>query len=104
MLKFTDENFQAEVLQSTQPVVIDFWAEWCGPCRMIAPVYERIAEQFKDKAKFGKANVDETGLGAEFDVRGIPTFAIVKDGNIVDVLVGAQSEGKIKQWLEKTLG
>src|SRR5437868_15109024 len=90
VLTITDDNFQAEVLGSDTPVLVDFWATWCGPCRAIAPAIEELAKEFAGKAKIGKLDVDEnTQIPHLYNVRSIPTLLFIKDGQVVDQLVGA---------------
>ena len=89
-LKITRENFENEVMKSNIPVLIDFWAPWCGPCQMMGPIIEQLAEEYEGKAKVGKVNVDEEGeLSQAFGVMSIPTIVLVKDGKIVKQAVGA---------------
>jgi thioredoxin 1 len=86
----TEANFKNEVLDSSQPVLVDFWAEWCGPCKMIAPAIEELAADFDGKAKIVKVNVDEQpGLAQQFSVRSIPTLLFFRDGKVAEQLVGA---------------
>ncbi len=86
----TEQNFKAEVLESNQPVLVDFWAEWCGPCRMIAPAVEELARDFLGKAKVVKVNVDEEpNLASQYGIRSIPTLLFFQGGKVVDQLVGA---------------
>ena len=102
--KFTDANFQQEVLSSSQPVLVDFWAEWCGPCRMIAPHVDAVATELDGKAKIGKLNVDENpAVVSRYSIRGIPALLLFKGGELVDSLVGATDKTRIKALVEKHL-
>ena len=99
---FTTENFDAEVLQSKTPVMVDFYADWCGPCKMMAPMVEQLAGEFEGELKVGKLNVDENpDIAQKYDVMSIPMFAFIKDGELVDKLIGAQSKDKIQAVIEK---
>lgn len=101
---FTDANFQEEALKSSLPVVVDFWAAWCGPCRMIAPIIEELATQYEGKVKVGKLDVDENQQTAiNYGVRSIPTVLFIKDGKVVDQIIGAQQKKNFVEKIEKML-
>jgi thioredoxin 1 len=101
VITITNENFQEEVISSTTPVLIDFWATWCGPCRMVSPIVDELSEEYKDSIKVGKVNVDEQPeLAASFNVMSIPTIALIKDGKLASSAVGARP----KEDLIKILG
>lgn len=100
-LKITRENFENEVMKSDIPVLIDFWAPWCGPCRMMGPIIEQLAEEYEGKAKVGKVNVDEEGeLSQAFGVMSIPTIVLVKDGKVVRQAVGARPKAEVEAMLQ----
>lgn len=93
MLTLTKENFDAEVVKSDIPVLVDFWASWCGPCRMVSPILDEIEQEYGNKIKMGKVNVDDQGeLASEFAIVSIPTILIMKNGKVVEKLVGARSK------------
>ena len=101
-LKITIENFENEVMKSNIPVLIDFWAPWCGPCRMMGPVIEQLAEEYEGKAKVGKVNVDEEGeLSQAFGVMSIPTIVLIKDGKVVKQAVGARPKAEVEAMLQE---
>jgi thioredoxin 1 len=102
---FTDGNFNADVLQAARPVLVDFWAEWCGPCKRIAPTVDALAADFDGRAVIGKLNVDDNPrTPAQYSVRGIPTLLIFKGGQVVDSVVGAQvTRDQLTQLIEKHL-
>lgn len=100
----TDSDFEKEVLQSGQPVVVDFWAEWCGPCKVLSPLVDEIADEMKDKVKVVKVNIDESPEApTKFGVRGIPTLMIFKDGQVVDTRVGGMPKSQLTEWIEGTV-
>jgi thioredoxin 1 len=99
-VKIDKNNFQADVLQAAEPVVVDFWAEWCGPCKMIAPALDEIASEMGGKVKIAKVNIDENPeLAAQFGVRSIPTLMIFKGGEVADMKVGAAPKTALSSWI-----
>lgn len=103
-IEFTDGNFDEEVLQSDLPVVVDFWAAWCAPCRMIAPIIEDLSADFEGKAKVGKLDVDANQQTAiKYGVRSIPTVLIIKNGEVVDTIIGALSKAAFVEKLQAVL-
>ncbi len=104
VMAFTDANFDREVLQSTTPVLVDFWATWCAPCKAIAPIVDSIAEEYIDKVKVGKVNVDENqATPGKYGVRGIPTLILFKDGVVVEQIVGAVPKSQLDALIAKAL-
>ena len=98
----TESNFSNEVLQSAQPVLVDFWAEWCGPCKMIAPVLDELATEYGGKIKIAKVNIDENqNLAAQYRVTAIPTLLVFKGGQVMEQMVGAKSKRDLKASLDK---
>ncbi len=104
ILEISDAQFEADVLKSETPILVDFWATWCAPCKAIAPVLDQLAEEYDGKIKIGKVNVDENpGTPGQYGVRGIPTMILFKNGEIVDQLVGAVPKNQIASLLDKAL-
>lgn len=100
----TDATFEAEVLKSSQPVVVDFWAEWCGPCKMIAPMLDEAAGTYQGKLQITKMNVDDNrDIPAKFGIRGIPTLMIFKDGQLAATKVGAMSKSQLTAFIDQQL-
>ena len=103
-IEITDTNFETEVVKSTVPVLIDFWAAWCAPCRALAPTVEAIADQYQGRVKVGKMDVDANGsTSSRFNIRGIPTLLVFKDGQVKEQIVGAVDKGVITKALDKHL-
>jgi len=103
-LEFSEQNFEEEVLKSDKPVLVDFWATWCGPCRMMEPAIDTIAEAYAGRAKVGKLNVDENlTVTSRYGIRGVPTLLLFKDGQIQDQIPGVASKQAISKLLDKYL-
>jgi thioredoxin 1 len=101
---FTDDSFEKDVLKADKPVLVDFWAEWCGPCRMVGPVVDELAGEFEGKAKIGKVDVDNNPeISAKYGIRSIPSLLIFKNGEVVDQIVGAVPKAQLKKQLEAQL-
>ena len=104
VIHISEGTFDAEVLKSTQPALVDFWAPWCGPCRAIAPILDELAEEYKGKVKVAKINVDENRkLAGDHGVMSIPTMILFKDGKVVDKLVGLVPKDRLKALMDKVL-
>ena len=100
----TDENFESEVIKSKQPVLVDFWAEWCGPCKMLGPIIEELSKEYTGKVKVAKINVDDNpSLSSKFGIRSIPTLILFKNGQIVEQLIGMQPKGAIKSKIDAAI-
>jgi thioredoxin 1 len=100
----TDSSFESDVLKAGKPVLVDYWAEWCGPCKMIAPILDEVAGAYGDKLQIAKMNVDENReIPAKFGIRGIPTLMLFKDGQLAATKVGAMSKAQLTQFLEQQL-
>jgi thioredoxin 1 len=99
----TDQNFDTEVLKADGPVVVDFWAEWCGPCKAMSPIVDELASELGAKVKMVKVNIDESpNAPTRYGVRGIPTFMVFKGGELVDTRVGSMSKAQLSEWVNNT--
>lgn len=104
MMEFTDANFEAEVLKSKMPVVVDYWASWCGPCRIFSPVIDEVSKLFEGKVKFGKLNVDDNpNTAGKYSIMSIPTVLMFENGEVKAMSVGALPKETVKKWIEKNL-
>jgi thioredoxin 1 len=102
IVTLTKNNFDQEVLKSPTPVLVDFWAEWCGPCKMVAPILDELASEYEGKVKIGKVNIDEhQDLATEYGIRAIPTLLLFKDGQVADQIVGLRSKRDFKTKLDR---
>ncbi|TCZ54668.1 thioredoxin TrxA [Roseicella aquatilis] len=100
----TDDSFKQDVLEASGAVLVDFWAEWCGPCRMVGPILDELAREFEGKLTIAKVNIDENPMTPnEYAVRGIPTMLLFRDGKLVDTKVGAMPKTQLKGWIEGNL-
>ena len=100
----SDATFEADVLNAGKPVLVDYWAEWCGPCKMIAPILDEVSESYKDKLQIAKMNVDENrDIPAKFGIRGIPTLMLFKDGQLAATKVGAMSKAQLTAFIDQQL-
>jgi thioredoxin 1 len=99
----TDKNFKTEVLESKIPVLVDFWAEWCHPCRIVGPIVEELAAEYAGRLKVGKVNVDENQVAGNYGIMSIPSLLIFKDGKVVKTMVGAQSKENFKREIDSVL-
>lgn len=104
MLQLSDESFENDVINAAEPVLVDFWAEWCGPCKMIAPILDEIAEEYQGKLVIGKLNIDQNAATPpKFGIRGIPTLLLFKNGSVAATKVGALSKTQLKEFLDANL-
>jgi thioredoxin 1 len=104
IVTLTDSNFESEVTKAAQPVLVDFWAEWCGPCKMVAPILDELATDYAGKIKIGKVDIDQhQALATQFGIRAIPTLLIFKNGQVVDQVVGLRSKKDFKGKLDRVL-
>ena len=104
IIQLTDDSFEKDVINADRPVIVDFWAEWCGPCKMIAPILEEVAKELSDKVTIGKLNVDQNDLTApKYGIRGIPTLLLFKDGKVVATKVGALSKTQLVEFIEENI-
>ena len=104
ILQLTDDGFEADVIKAAGPVLVDFWAEWCGPCKMIAPILNEISEEYEGKITVGKLNIDQNAeTPPKFGIRGIPTLLLFKDGAVAATKVGALSKTQLKEFIDANL-
>lgn len=104
LIQLTDSNFEQEVLKSEKPVLVDFWASWCGPCKAIGPVIEELATAFKDQVRVGKLNIDDNPNAAKtYGVMSIPTLVLFKGGNVIDKVIGLVPKGRLEELIKKGL-
>ncbi len=104
VLEFTDQNFQADVIDSDAPVLVDFWAEWCAPCKMIAPAVEALASEYEGRVRIGKLNIDDNpSTPSKFGIRGIPTLMLFKGGEVAEQIVGVKPKADLKAAIDRAL-
>ena len=103
-IKVTDENFDTEVIKSQKPVIVDSWAEWCGPCKMVGPILEELSDEMSDKITIAKHNIDEEpNTPTKYGIRGIPTMLLFKENELIATKVGASTKSDIKSWIEQNI-
>ena len=104
IIQITDDSFEADVLQSDKPVLVDFWAEWCGPCKLLAPILNEVADEYESRVTVAKLNIDQNaGTPPKFGIRGIPTLLLFKDGQVAATKVGALSKTQLIEFLENNI-
>lgn len=104
IVKLTKDNYEQEVIKSDIPVIVDFWAQWCGPCRTVAPIMDELAEKYNGKVKIGKVNVDEESeVAAKYRIMSIPTIMVFKGGQIAEKVIGARSKDEFEKMIDKSL-
>ena len=103
-IQISDETFEENVIKNGQPIIVDFWAEWCGPCKQIGPILEEISDEYSDKITIGKLDVDENPETAgKFQIRGIPTMLLFNNGELIDTKVGMSSKADLTEWIDKNI-
>tara|TARA_B100000686_G_scaffold226558_1_gene233823 strand:- start:20247 stop:20567 length:321 start_codon:yes stop_codon:yes gene_type:complete len=101
-IKISDNTFEEEVITKGKPIIVDFWAEWCGPCKQIGPILEEISEEYKEKIKIGKLDVDENPeVAGKYQIRGIPTMMLFNNGSLIDTKVGMSSKNDLINWIDQ---
>ena len=103
-IQISDDTFEEDVIKKGQPIIVDFWAEWCGPCKQIGPILEEISDEYSDKITIGKLDVDENPETAgKFQIRGIPTMLLFNNGELIDTKVGMSSKADLTEWIDKNI-
>ena len=103
-IKISDNTFEEEVITKGKPIIVDFWAEWCGPCKQIGPILEEISEEYKEKITIGKLDVDENPeISGKYQIRGIPTMMLFNNGSLIDTKVGMSSKNDLIEWIDKNI-
>ena len=103
-IQISDDNFEENVIKKGQPIIVDFWAEWCGPCKQIGPILEEISDEYSDKITIGKLDVDENPeTPGKFQIRGIPTMLLFNNGELIDTKVGMSSKADLTEWIDKNI-